>query len=77
MEHEAQKLKALDESHNQDLKEWREQLRPRKKALEDDLNQKKWEQEKFFKLNEEAESPGPPTPNKSTKFFPHSTLDAS
>lgn len=46
-------------------------------ALEDDLNQKKWEQERFFKLNEEAESLGPPTPNNSTKFFPYSTLDAS
>ncbi|MBZ3872555.1 F-box/WD repeat-containing protein 11 [Sciurus carolinensis] len=31
VEHEAQKLKALDESHNQHLKEWRDKLRPRKK----------------------------------------------
>lgn len=33
VEHETQKLKALDESHNQSLKEWRDRLRPRKKVL--------------------------------------------
>ncbi|XP_047643350.1 serine/threonine-protein kinase 10 isoform X4 [Phacochoerus africanus] len=32
VEHETQKLKALDESHNQNLKEWRDKLRPRKKV---------------------------------------------
>uniref|UniRef100_A0A5F5PRD3 non-specific serine/threonine protein kinase n=1 Tax=Equus caballus TaxID=9796 RepID=A0A5F5PRD3_HORSE len=32
IEHETQKLKALDESHNQNLKEWRDKLRPRKKS---------------------------------------------
>lgn len=32
VEHETQKLKALDESHNQNLKEWRDRLRPRKKV---------------------------------------------
>ncbi|XP_006884411.1 PREDICTED: serine/threonine-protein kinase 10 [Elephantulus edwardii] len=77
VEHETQKLKALDESHNQTLKEWRDKLRPRKKALEEDLNQKKWEQEMFFKLSVEAESLNPPTPNKTTKFFPYSSADAS
>ncbi|XP_036983760.2 serine/threonine-protein kinase 10 isoform X1 [Artibeus jamaicensis] len=76
VEHETQKLKALDESHNQNLKEWRDKLRPRKKALEEDLNQKKREQEMFFKLNEETESPVPTTPNKATKFFPYSSADA-
>ncbi|KAM5213780.1 serine/threonine-protein kinase 10 isoform 2-T2 [Hipposideros larvatus] len=77
VEHETQKLKALDESHNQNLKEWREKLRPRKKALEEDLNQKKREQEMFFKLNEETECPNPTTPNKATKFFPYSSADTS
>ncbi|XP_070089998.1 serine/threonine-protein kinase 10 isoform X2 [Equus przewalskii] len=77
IEHETQKLKALDESHNQNLKEWRDKLRPRKKALEEDLNQKKREQEMFFKLNEEMESPNPTTPNKATKFFPYSSADPS
>lgn len=37
IEHEAQKLKALDESHNQNLKEWRDKLRPRKKVAESGL----------------------------------------
>lgn len=32
VEHETQKLKALDENHNQNLKEWRDKLRPRKKV---------------------------------------------
>ncbi|XP_023560810.1 serine/threonine-protein kinase 10 [Octodon degus] len=77
VEHEAQKLKALDESHNQNLKEWRDKLRPRKKALEEDLNQKKREQEMFFKLNEESECSVPTTPSKATKFFPYSSADAS
>ncbi|XP_066129378.1 serine/threonine-protein kinase 10 [Saccopteryx bilineata] len=77
VEHETQKLKALDESHNQTLREWRDKLRPRKKALEEDLNQKKREQEMFFKLNEEAEGPSPTTPSRATKFFPYSSADAS
>ncbi|XP_004697186.1 serine/threonine-protein kinase 10 [Echinops telfairi] len=77
VEHETQKLKALDESHNQTLKEWRDKLRPRKKALEEDLSQKKREQEMFFKLSEEAEGLNPPTPNKTTKFFPYSSAEAS
>lgn len=76
VEHETQKLKALDESHNQNLKEWRDKLRPRKKALEEDLNQKKREQEMFFKLSEEAE-PRPTTPSKASNFFPYSSGDAS
>ncbi|EHB06789.1 Serine/threonine-protein kinase 10, partial [Heterocephalus glaber] len=77
VEHETQKLKALDESHNQNLKEWRDKLRPRKKALEEDLNQKKREQEMFFKLSEEAECSVPTTPSKATKFFPYSSADNS
>lgn len=74
VEHEAQKLKALDESHSQNLQEWRDKLRPRKKALEEDLNQKKMEQEMFFKLNNDTESTSPQT---STKFFPYNSSDAS
>ncbi|XP_054984213.1 serine/threonine-protein kinase 10 [Sorex araneus] len=76
LELEGQKLKALDEDHSQALREWRDQLRPRKKALEDELTQKRLEQEQFFTLREEAESPEPSTPGKGTKFFPYSALDA-
>ncbi|KAF2979514.1 hypothetical protein EK904_011737 [Melospiza melodia maxima] len=32
IEHETQKLKSLDENHNQHMKEWRDKLRPRKKV---------------------------------------------
>lgn len=45
-------------------------------ALEEDLNQKKREQEMFFKLSEEAE-PRPTTPNRASKFFPYSSGDTS
>uniref|UniRef100_A0A8D2D0U8 non-specific serine/threonine protein kinase n=1 Tax=Sciurus vulgaris TaxID=55149 RepID=A0A8D2D0U8_SCIVU len=68
VEHEAQKLKALDESHNQHLKEWRDKLRPRKKALEEDLNQKRREQEMFFKLGEEAEGASPASPRQASRL---------
>ena len=33
IEHETQKLKELDEEHSQEIKEWREKLRPRKKVF--------------------------------------------
>jgi len=33
IEHETQKLKELDEEHSQELKDWREKLRPRKKVF--------------------------------------------
>ena len=36
IEHETQKLKELDEEHSQELKEWREKLRPRKKVKQTD-----------------------------------------
>ncbi|XP_067899509.1 serine/threonine-protein kinase 10 isoform X2 [Heterodontus francisci] len=70
IEHETEKLKALDENHNQQLKEWQEKLRPRKIALEEELTQKKKDQEIFFKISEEAECQSPSSPNKVAKFFP-------
>ncbi|NWX95359.1 STK10 kinase, partial [Nothoprocta ornata] len=76
IEHETQKLKSLDENHNQHMKEWRDMLRPRKKALEDELNQKKREQEMFFKLSEEADGPTPASPNKHAKFVPFSSAES-
>ncbi|KAL7989229.1 hypothetical protein Chor_011895 [Crotalus horridus] len=77
VEHETQKLKALDENHNLTLKDWRDKLRPRKKALEDELNQKKREQEMFFKLSEEVDGLSPMSPNKPAKFVPFSSAEAS
>lgn len=114
IEHETQKLKSLDENHNQHMKEWRDKLRPRKKvvppwceqgvllvwlegtaspwleynlkynscvsslllkALEDELNQKKREQEMFFKLSEEADGQMPASPTKHAKFVPFSSAE--
>lgn len=40
IEHETQKLKELDEEHSQELKEWREKLRPRKKVLHKQIFQR-------------------------------------
>ncbi|XP_042736631.1 serine/threonine-protein kinase 10 isoform X1 [Lagopus leucura] len=77
IEHETQKLKSLDENHNLHMKEWRDKLRPRKKALEDELNQKKREQEMFFKLSVEAVEQTPASPTKHTKFIPFSSTESS
>ncbi|TKS83074.1 Serine/threonine-protein kinase 10 [Collichthys lucidus] len=69
IENETLRLKHLDEQHNQLLKEWRDQLKPRKKALEDELNMKKMEQEAFFRMN--SDCPNPSSPNKLSKFVPY------
>ncbi|KAG7320706.1 hypothetical protein KOW79_015121 [Hemibagrus wyckioides] len=71
VENETQRLKALDEHHNHQLKEWRAQLQPRKKALEDELNLKKREQENFFRMSEDSECVNPSSPNRYTKFLPY------
>uniref|UniRef100_A0AAY5EMD5 non-specific serine/threonine protein kinase n=1 Tax=Electrophorus electricus TaxID=8005 RepID=A0AAY5EMD5_ELEEL len=72
VENETQRLKALDEHHNNLLKEWREQLKPRKKALEEELNHKMREQELFFRMTEQSECQNPSSPNRLTKFLPYS-----
>uniref|UniRef100_A0A8K9V951 non-specific serine/threonine protein kinase n=1 Tax=Oncorhynchus mykiss TaxID=8022 RepID=A0A8K9V951_ONCMY len=72
IENETQRLKSLDEQHNHQLNEWREQLKPRKMALEEELNQRKRDQEDFFKMSEDSEYLSPSSPNKLTKFLPYS-----
>ncbi|KAG9266326.1 serine/threonine-protein kinase 10 [Astyanax mexicanus] len=72
VENETQRLKSLDEHHNHLIKDWKEQLKPRKKTLEDELNQKKREQEIFFKMSEEVQCQNPASPNRLTKFLPYS-----
>ncbi|KAM9540197.1 serine/threonine-protein kinase 10-like [Salvelinus alpinus] len=72
IENETQRLKSLDEQHNHHLKEWRAQLKPRKKALEEELTERKREQEVFFKMSENSECLSPSSPNKLTKFLPYS-----
>ncbi|XP_008296589.1 serine/threonine-protein kinase 10 [Stegastes partitus] len=71
IENETQRLKHLDEQHNQLLKDWRDQLKPRKKALEDELNTKKREQEAFFRMSESSDCPNPSSPHKLSKFMPY------
>lgn len=72
IENETQRLKSLDEQHNQQLKDWREQLKPRKMVLEDELNQKKKDQEHFFRISEDSEFHNLSSPTKHTKFLPYS-----
>ncbi|XP_053548408.1 STE20-like serine/threonine-protein kinase isoform X2 [Bombina bombina] len=77
IEHETQKLKELDEEHSQELKEWRDKLRPRKKALEEEFARKLQEQEMFFKMSGDSECLNPSTQSRISKFYPipsmHST----
>ncbi|XP_036413262.1 STE20-like kinase b isoform X2 [Colossoma macropomum] len=77
IEHETQKLKELDEEHSSELKDWRDKLRPRKKALEEEFARKLQEQEVFFKMSGESECLNPTTQSRISKFYPvpsvHST----
>ncbi|KAI3352647.1 hypothetical protein L3Q82_019290 [Scortum barcoo] len=70
IEHETQKLKELDEEHSGELKEWREKLRPRKKALEEEFARKLQEQEVFFKMSGESECLNPSNQSRISKFYP-------
>uniref|UniRef100_A0A673MGC8 non-specific serine/threonine protein kinase n=1 Tax=Sinocyclocheilus rhinocerous TaxID=307959 RepID=A0A673MGC8_9TELE len=70
IEHETQKLKELDVEHSQELKDWREKLRPRKKALEEEFTRKLQEQEVFFKMSGESECLNPTTQSRVSKFYP-------
>ncbi|KAG9350498.1 hypothetical protein JZ751_026864 [Albula glossodonta] len=70
IEHETQKLKELDEEHSRELKEWREKLRPRKKALEEEFARKMQEQEVFFKMSGESECLNPSAQSRISKFYP-------
>lgn len=71
IENETQRLKHLDEQHNQLLKEWRDQLKPRKKALEDELSLRKHEQDMFFRMSATTDCPNPSSPTKLSKFVPY------
>ncbi|KAJ8013986.1 hypothetical protein DPEC_G00035540 [Dallia pectoralis] len=69
IEHETHKLKELDEEHSQELKEWREKLRPRKKALEEEFTRKLQEQDVFFMMSGESECLNPTTQSRVSKFY--------
>ncbi|XP_053708950.1 STE20-like kinase b isoform X2 [Synchiropus splendidus] len=77
IEHETQKLKELDEEHGQELKDWREKLRPRKKALEDEFARKLQEQEVFFKMSGESECLNPSSQSRISKFYPVPSVHSS
>ncbi|XP_069095554.1 STE20-like serine/threonine-protein kinase isoform X1 [Pleurodeles waltl] len=74
IEHETQKLKELDDEHSQELKEWREKLRPRKKILEEEFARKLQEQEVFFQMSGESECLNPSTQSRISKFYPIPSL---
>uniref|UniRef100_H3C731 non-specific serine/threonine protein kinase n=1 Tax=Tetraodon nigroviridis TaxID=99883 RepID=H3C731_TETNG len=77
IEHETQKLKELDEEHSLEIKDWREKLRPRKKALEEEFTRKLQEQEVFFKMSGESECLNPTTQSRVSKFYPIPNLHNS
>ncbi|XP_060782109.1 STE20-like serine/threonine-protein kinase isoform X2 [Neoarius graeffei] len=77
IEHETQKLKELDEEHGQELKDWREKLRPRKKALEEEFTRKIQEQEVFFKMSGESECLNPTAQSRVSKFYPIPSVHSS
>ncbi|XP_037328266.2 STE20-like kinase b [Pungitius pungitius] len=77
IEHETQKLKELDEEHSLELKEWREKLRPRKKALEEEFSRKLQEQEVFFKMSGESECLNPSSQSRISKFYPIPTVHST
>uniref|UniRef100_A0A4W4GX01 non-specific serine/threonine protein kinase n=1 Tax=Electrophorus electricus TaxID=8005 RepID=A0A4W4GX01_ELEEL len=77
IEHETQKLKELDEEHSAELKDWREKLRPRKKALEEEFARKLQEQEVFFKMSGDSECLNPSTQSRISKFYPVPTVHST
>lgn len=77
IEHETQKLKELDDEHSQELKEWREKLRPRKKILEEEFARKLQEQEVFFQMSGESECLNPSTQSRISKFYPIPSLHST
>ncbi|XP_018015536.1 serine/threonine-protein kinase 10 isoform X1 [Hyalella azteca] len=48
MEHETLKLKAQEEEYQKELKDWKNNLKPRKQKLEDEFEQQLLEQEEFY-----------------------------
>ncbi|XP_076308330.1 STE20-like serine/threonine-protein kinase [Tachypleus tridentatus] len=48
MEHETAKLKQLEEEHTIELRDWKNNLKPRKQKLEEDFLKQQEEQEKFY-----------------------------
>ncbi|XP_025095724.1 LOW QUALITY PROTEIN: serine/threonine-protein kinase 10-like [Pomacea canaliculata] len=60
MEQETQKIKELDEQYNNELREWKANLIPRKQKLEEEFHRQREEQEKFYGAAAlgESEAPG-------------------
>ncbi|XP_067909323.1 STE20-like serine/threonine-protein kinase isoform X2 [Heterodontus francisci] len=77
IEHETHKLKEVDEEHGQELKEWRDKLRPRKKALEEEFARKLQEQEVFFRMSGESECLNPSAQSRISKFYPVPSLHST
>merc|ERR1712027_146417 len=48
MEHETSKLKELDESYAKEFKDWKADLKPRKRCLEEEFQQQLEEQERHY-----------------------------
>ncbi|KAK5622407.1 serine threonine kinase 10 [Crenichthys baileyi] len=75
IENETQRLKHLDEQHIHQMREWREQLKLRKRTIEDELSAKKRDQEAFFMMKGSVDNSNPSSPQKLSRFVPY--LDSS
>uniref|UniRef100_A0A3Q3AG73 non-specific serine/threonine protein kinase n=1 Tax=Kryptolebias marmoratus TaxID=37003 RepID=A0A3Q3AG73_KRYMA len=71
LENETQRLKQLDEKHNQLMKEWKDELRIRKTAIEYELDVKKKDQEAFFRMSESCDYSDPSSTQRLSKFVPY------
>ncbi|MED6241345.1 hypothetical protein ATANTOWER_010441, partial [Ataeniobius toweri] len=67
IENETQRLKHLDEQHIHQMREWREQLKLRKRTIEDELSAKKRDQEAFFMMKESIDNSNPSSPQKLSR----------
>nr|XP_019921177.2 STE20-like serine/threonine-protein kinase isoform X1 [Crassostrea gigas] len=69
MEQETQKIKELDDQYASELREWKQQLVPRKQKLEEEFQRQKDEQEKFYGTVIITGSEGMPAPRPDSGSF--------
>uniref|UniRef100_A0A0P4W406 Protein kinase domain-containing protein n=1 Tax=Scylla olivacea TaxID=85551 RepID=A0A0P4W406_SCYOL len=72
MEHETNKLKSQDEEYQRELREWKENLKPRKQKLEEEFERQLNEQEQFYGAYLNRSLGSALTPSQSTSSLARS-----
>lgn len=72
MEHETNKLKSQDEEYQRELREWKENLKPRKQKLEEEFERQLNEQEQFYGAYLNRSLGSTLTPSQSTSSLTRS-----